>query len=686
MKSNERSPVIMGNKVIVVFLAILIIPLTSASPTTIDFEAEEGILWFDCENSYVELQDSMNLSLNNSTDIYRQIDAGNYTLKFENMNKCQGVVPVTSELPNLRPSPSSAFNTTEISACNLSGATHNCEGVYIAGNLLDDTADVFAHNVTAGQILVSEVISSSAAIDVKFHFQNQTSEILIPKTINLNVNTSLNSNEKSIITMPEDGRIIISVTSPDVGTVWALRTHLYNKQDLTQLNHLDSIAGIGQMNFKHHLPTFESLVITNSVNEALEPIPLMYRFVYSENYSSEWVNASIGDRIRSLSDSDYVEFSWDCDCIWFASMSRYRHYDAGWEQDAPSLRPLTSVSDNSSYPLIQLDGRIETGELTLHMGDYRDMLRIETTGWNESIHLIEVIVEGDIFDLEVTIYDIDQNTWEELDSVTKSYSMNDIRASLEVGRGTHFIRIQHVNGSDSIDLESEPVEWKIRITTAVIDEGEEPWFPPSDEVKDAAGVFYWLMGGIMIIPFIFFLIQIQRDKQFAEEFASKKNRLQWLSERLDKGEDIGADLSRALRTMSSLEWEDSIRTWGDPELRHITNGIDLALWTLDRRLSDSDGVPILVGIMAIENEWSVAAIRFEAPEGEAWSVTSVEPKLLFRKDEVFLDTIAAGSRIFIKLDLKGNASSLDVHVSGMMNHEPIAAKPSNTLNIHYEEE
>jgi len=676
----------MGSKAIVICLAILIIPLTSATPATIDFQAEEGIIWFDCENTYVELQDSMNLSLNNSSDIYRHIDDGNYTLNFEDMDNCQGVVPLTSELPNLRPSPSSSFDSTDIVACNLSGATHNCEGVYVSGDLLDDPADVFAHDVSAGQILVTKVISSSAAIDVKFHFQNQTSEIMIPKTISLNVNTSLNSNEKSIITIPEDGRIIISVTSPDIGTVWALRTQLYNKQDLTELNHLDSIAGIGQMNFKHHLPTFESLLITNSVNESLEPIPLLYRFVYSENYSSEWINATIGDRIRSISESDYVEFSWDCDCIWFASMSRYRHYDAGWEQDAPSLRPLTATSDNSSYPLIQLDGRIETGELTLHMGDYRDMLRIETTGWNESIHLIEVIVEGDIFDLEVTIFDIDQKSWEELDSVTKSYSMNNIRASLEVGRGTHFVRIQHVNGSDSLDVNSEPVEWSIRITTAVIDEGEEPWFPPSDEVKDAAGVFYWLMGAIMIVPFLFFLVQIQRDKQFAEEFASKKNRLQWLSERLDKGEDIGSDLSRALRTMSSLEWEDSIRTWGKPEIRHITSGIDIALWTLDRRLSNTDGIPILVGIMAKESEWSVAAIRFEAPEGEAWVVTSVEPKLLYRKDEIFLDTIAAGSRIFIKLELKGNASSLDVHVSGIMNYEPIAAKPTKTMKINSEEE
>ena len=68
---------------------------------------------------------------------------------------------------------------------------------------------------------------------------------------------------------------------------------------------------------------------------------------------------------------------------------------------------MTSTSDNSTYPLIVMDGHREDGELTLFMGDYQDILRVETTGWNEPIHLVEVIVEGDIYDLEDTIWDID---------------------------------------------------------------------------------------------------------------------------------------------------------------------------------------------------------------------------------------------------------------------------------------
>ena len=172
---------------------------------------------------------------------------------------------------------------------------------------------------------------------------------------------------------------------------------------------------------------------------------------------------------------------------------------------------------------------------------------------------------------------------------------------------------------------------------------------------------------------------MNRNKKFAVEFARKKNRLQWLSLKLDKGEYSPSDLSRALRSVSSLEWEEAIEVWGVPETRHYTNGIDMAVWTLDERITESDSWPILIGITPQEFEWSVAALKFEANEGTDWVVSSVEPKLLYRSNEVFLDTIYTNARVFIRVDLTGNAKSLDVYLSGMVNGEPIAAKPANTI-------
>ena len=40
------------------------------------------------------------------------------------------------------------------------------------------------------------------------------------------------------------------------------------------------------------------------------------------------------------------------------------------------------------------------------------------------------------------------------------------------------------------------------------------------------------------------------------------------------------DLSRALRSVSTLDWEEALEVWGKEEVRHFTTGIDLAVWTL----------------------------------------------------------------------------------------------------------
>ena len=72
-------------------------------------------------------------------------------------------------------------------------------------------------------------------------------------------------------------------------------------------------------------------------------------------------------------------------------------------------------------------------------------------------------------------------------------------------------------------------------------------------------------------------------------------------------------------------------------------------------------------------------MRFEAPEGEAWSVSKTDPKMLTRDDEIFLDTINDNSRVFIRIDLQGNADALNINLSGMVDGEPMAAKPANTI-------
>lgn len=666
----------MGRLLTCLLAFLIVLPIVGAVHSNTQITAE-GTAWFDCNDSWASIEDESGNILVNGSDFTIGLDSGNHTFHMGDSDECQGVMPLNDELPNLRPAPSSEFFTLESEICPQDGFNVTCEGEYTTGDLVNDSADVFAVNVSSGTMLVLTLVASSTSIDVDLHFQNLTHESSVGNAFSLPLNTSMDESYVSYVPIENDGRIIVTITSPSPDTIWSMRTEIFDTTQISQLYDLDSVLGIGNSPLTYTLGQDESLIITKSVTtDGLTDVPIRYRYVYA-NSESEWSNATINDRIHGIDDTAYIEFQWDCNCSWVASMSHNQHFDASWGMDAPTYRPLSANSNNSTYPLITMDGQTEDGELTLHMGDYQDILRVETTGWNESIHLVDVIVEGDIYEIEVTIWDMDQQTWDVLNQVSATYSMDKISLSLDVGLGTHFIKIEHINGSSAIDENSEPIEWNIRVNTAVIDEGEEPWFPASEAVKEAADLFYWLIGIILILPFVMFYRFIRKEKLFAEEFASKKNRLQWLNEKLAEGNSSHNDLSRALRAVSSLEWEKALEVWGDSEIRHFTTGIDMAIWSLGNR--NEETWSLLIGICAKECDWNVAAIRFEAPEGEPWDVKKVEPKLLTRGSEIFLDSLTRDSRLFIQVEIEGGSNALDVHLSGMVSGEPMAAKPANTI-------
>ena len=679
LKDDEFTARCMGRPLLWLLAVLLVTPLASAGQS-FAIETKGGDAWFDCENSWASILNEEGIEIVNDSDFTTPLDSQNHTVFFENIEQCQWIMPVTNELPNTIPSPFEEFTAIETLECQQPYIQQsNCVSTIVSGDLIDDNKDVFAINVTSGQLVKLKLEASSSAIDIAVHFQNDSTSVKLDQEISLALNTSIGQENILHIPINEQGRILVVVESPNLNAYWMISNSVYSTKDTLQLDDLENISGIGQVPFKLGLQGDESVILTAASSLQGDLIDMHYRYEYSEGSYSDWYNASVGDRIHSVDNIEHIEFYWDCHCEWVSSMVKESHFDVGWGMDAPGFKPLSASSDNSSYPLIEMDGSARDGELTLHKDDYQDILRVETTGWNESVHLVDIVVEGDIYDLQVTILSMDQETWDIVDQITATYSMDKIRVSLDVGLGTHFIRIQHVNGSDALDDNAQSAEYKIRVTTAELDEGEEPWFPASDAVKDAADIFYWLIGVILILPFIIFYINLNNTRKFAEEFAQKKNRLEWLSTMLDEGTFSSSDLSRALKSVSTLDWEEALEVWGDVEVRHYTTGIDMAIWSLDERLGENGSWPILIGITPQDCEWSVAALKFESNEGAQWNVSKTEPKLLTRSNEIFLDTIHDNTRLFLRVDLQGNAKSVDVYLSGMVNGEPMAAKPANTV-------
>ena len=680
LKDDEVTASIMGRVTWWLVGMILIMPIVTAGQSSF-YNTSEGDVWFDCENSWANITSEDGNLIANGSDFTAEIEVGNHTVSFEDQSKCQFIIPVNGELPNQRPSPTESFETLDANICSqVDYIDDSCNMHLVSGNVSDGDNDIFAVNVSNRQLVSLQLNAASSSLDIAVHFQNETNEVKLDDDLSIALNTSVGETNQMLIPINEDGRILFTVSSPYQGTLWMASVTIFNTGTPFMIPNLGNYSGIGNVTYQYSLGNDESIYVSSSEDITnSENLAIKYRYAFTEALFSNWSIAEESSRIPGMDNTLGVELWYDCNCQWEVELIHKTHFDAGWGADAPGFKPLSATSDNSSYPLIPMNGTPFDGELTLFIDDYQDVLRVETTGWNESVHLIDVVVEGDVYELQVLILNMDQNTWDVLDRASATYSMDKIRITLDVGLGTHFIKIQHVNGSSALNTDAEPLAWKMRVSTAVLDEGEEPWFPASDAVKEAADVFYWLIGLLLILPFIIFYISESRNKKFAQEFARKKNRLQWLTHKLDQGDFSPTDLSRALKSVSSLEWEEALEVWGEPETRHYTNGIDMAIWVLDERISDSGSWPILIGLTPQDYEWSVAALKFEANEGTDWIVSSVEPKLLSRANEVFLDTIYTNARVFIRIDLTGNAKSLDVYLSGMVNGEPIAAKPTNTI-------
>ena len=132
-------------RILSVVLAIIIsIPVLSSAAYSVQFDSENGIIWYDCKDINAVIEDSDGTELFNATDFFEEIASGSYNLTIDDVDNCQGVIPTTPELPNLIPAPSENFTTIDLEMCQQTGFFPMCEGTYVSGNLIvgDDTADV----------------------------------------------------------------------------------------------------------------------------------------------------------------------------------------------------------------------------------------------------------------------------------------------------------------------------------------------------------------------------------------------------------------------------------------------------------------------------------------------------------------------------------------------------------------
>ncbi len=204
------------------------------------------------------------------------------------------------------------------------------------------------------------------------------------------------------------------------------------------------------------------------------------------------------------------------------------------------------------------------------------------------------------------------------------------------------------------------------------------------DLSDRASGFYMVAGFMLLTPLLIVLwwnrAAIFSGAPLASDIEEhERRRLRRLRERLaealsaesmDEGE-----IEYSLKQLGDSPWRAVAQDWGEPLLRHMTNQVEICVW----RISEGDAV-LLLGIRVAEVPWELAAMRIHAPEGAKVRISSVSPSRLFQDDEIFLDTLSAGSRVFLSLALEGNPTSLGFQLSGLVGGEPLAATPNRALD------
>jgi len=177
---------------------------------------------------------------------------------------------------------------------------------------------------------------------------------------------------------------------------------------------------------------------------------------------------------------------------------------------------------------------------------------------------------------------------------------------------------------------------------------------------------------------------MRQQRRFAQHLATAKQRLAWYTARLDSGETdkkaARTDLSNVLQAVAQLEWQEGLDAWGEQRTEHRTEDVALAVWHADPRLAKTSGSwPLVVGVHVLQGEWELVALRFDAPEGEAFTVGDVEPRFLHQGEEVFLDEMQTGHKAYLLVELNGPAKQVDVELNGRMNGQPVAARLPETV-------
>ena len=691
-----------------------VIDLTAGETRDVTFTVaseKAAILSWSCSSCQLEVgdhDDNLAVEVHGATMLSvkaNQTDTLSLTLSTEVSQAVELILldEINTTMDTQRPAPSATTDHTTPVVCTSANAclTATDHHLFTVPNLNEAAtsgvveANAYHHvafNTSSGDTLEWQWLATTEAVSVEMFHQTATSETLTDTDLTAEASTVWSNSAPlgAHWAAPADGRFIARISTQAPVAFWAAHVVLHHHEPVLSLMESNLTVGteiIGHGNTSAPFSWDE----THELN--VEAVHRSVVFSVDQLLNGVWVAGSPhtlqpGEpmKVYPYPDVSAGRMKMTGATAFMLEASTRSFADLGG-LEAPSYRPTNNATDNATWPVINLT-EATSGELTLAVHDTTDTYRLVVDGWSESIHFVQFVVEGDVADLEMQLWDIDQNTGEVLATDITRPVGEQLRIGLQVGRGTHYLQLRFQDASEATPhLWGEEVAsrtYTLRPAYTLIDEGDEPWFPPSEDAVFWGSVARWFMGLLFLLPAVYLFVHVKRSQAFAASVAAKKERLSWYISRLDSGESspkqARIDMSKALRAVAELDWNEGLEAWGPKRLEHRTEDIALAIWSVDERLATKKQAwPVVVGVHVLNGTWDLAALRFDAPEGRGFEVVHAEPRFLFQGEEVFLDTMGPGHRAYLIVELSGPAQRVDVELNGRMDGQPFAARVPETL-------
>ena len=616
------------------------------------------------------------------------------------------------ELLSQRPSPQTSIDAVQSNECAsprscidmhrgnlktiLSGAYDSLG--FDSGGVETGSEEYYGFEVQKDETVELTLHHASDAIRFEFYMQTETTEQLFDTVIESITGTNPSLLQDAVyLPIQEDGRIIVKVSTSAPFSAYALQRTIHIPQlTMTVDDETSQFQQIGHGTSKSAFALDARGVVK------LAPVIEDITAILSVRIGDAWVDMpelvverNTVERIYVYPNTTMAMLHIESDVHW-VDVTIESSADGNTTMDAPSYPPTNlGISD---WPILFAENTIDYhGELTLATMDTSDHYLISVDGWVDSEHRLHIVIDGNSPDLLVEVQELDQETMEVQQEylLTPDMFTNDMDLYISVGPGFHLIEfyhanetvLEHQNWSNALPA----LEYDISITKVTTEIGEEPWFAPSDEAKFWGSAVRWILGIGMMLPAMYLVYSIRKTRRDASRIGAMKQRLAMLTSILNEGsespENTRKSLVSSLEAVATLPWESAIASWGDPERSYSTDGTSIAVWNLDARLAKSLGNwPLLIGLNTQHETWEIAAFRFDAPYGQALSVNHVEPRLLHQGEEVFVDTVAKGTTVFLTVDLAGEATQVDVELNGHVDGVPRGMRIPTALTRFSEEE